>query len=408
MRFRRLEALQVRQAATATPERDASRRRGTRTGTWFGLFLLLVIAALLGTWLWHRVWITTAGRVMAKEVRITTVEPSRLAAIHVKMGETVAAGAALVDAQWGVADLERERAVQKAEATLAVMQAEKESIATTGLEPNYAAAVEIETIELEGARAERRAAELVTPPVGGQYDAAPELAEVERQRRLLELRATTRKAYDEAVVRARRASAGRDGSARPVSPTTLAALDVKVRLAEQRLQQAKVRLLYAQQQFQTQLQRRDLEIEQAERHLDAARAISSRYTIATPIAARVGWIGRQPGDVVDKDDVVLTLQDPTDMWIEAYVQADDMADLSAGDLAKVRIDGIPGELIGAVSLIYPEQKLKFRDVEVGQQLVRSPSQLSNVYHTIRIDLDAFPAERAKLIDRVATVSIRRK
>lgn len=408
MRFRRLEALQARQAGTATPERERTRRRGARTGTWFGLFLLLVAVALLGVWIWHRVWITTAGRVMTREVRITTVEPSRLTRIHVKTGDIVAAGTALVDAELGVADLDRERAIQKAQTALAVMQAEKEGVAKTGMEPNYAAAVEIATIELEGARAERRMAEVANPPAGARHDAAPELAEVERQRRLLELRATTRKDYEQAVARATRAMTGRDGSLKPVSPMTLAALDAKVRLAEQRLQQAKVRLSYAQQQFQTQLERRDAEIEQAQRQLDSAKAMASRYAVTAPMAGRVGWIGRQPGDVVDKDDVVLTLQDPAAMWIEAYVQADDMADLGVGDLAKVRIDGIPGELIGTVTLIYPEEKLKFRAVEVGQQLVRSPSQLGNVYHTIRIDLEAFPAEGANLIDRVATVSIRRR
>ncbi|MGQ0659219.1 MAG: HlyD family secretion protein [Chromatiales bacterium] len=401
MRFRKIEARQTQQAAPEERRSNGARRRRRRAGTFLGVLLVGIFAALIGALLWRHVWIVTTGRVMAKEVRITTVEAGRIAAVLVTQGDDVRAGQALVEMDVSRSETQMEINAKRAEAELALSRAERDALERAGLDPAYSAAVEAAELQLEQALTERRLAETAGRQSGTA--AYGEDLAVARERRLLELRATTRKEYEEALARSRRA-----GGRQPApSALQLAELDAEIRLAKQRLAQAQARLEFAKGRYKIEFDQRDLSITRAEAEVELARQRLAAGTITAPMDGRIGWVSRYPGDVVDKDDVIVTVLNPSELWIEAYVQTDDLADLDDGDTATVRFAGISGEYFGKVGMIYPEERLEFRNVEVGQQLVRSPSRLSTVYHAVRIDLDAPPPPGLRP-DQTVRVRIRRR
>ncbi len=407
MRFRRIEAREAEQPpAQQQSKSDRQRRRHRRAGRMLGVALIAIIAALIAVVFWRQVWIITAGRVMAKEVRMTTVEPGRIAEVLVKQGEAVRTGQPLVRMDVSSTEVQFDISRRKLEAELALSRAEREALERAGLDPAFSAAVEAAELELEQAMTERRLAP--TASSAGTAQAAP-LADplVERERRLLELRATTREAYEQAVARSSQGRAGVAGAPSPVSPLDVARLDARVRLAGQRLEQARSRLEFARRRHSIEIDQRSLAVLRAESEAELARQRLARGVIASPMDGAIGWVSRHPGDVVDKDDVVVTVIDPAVMWVEAYVPTGELADLRDGDTAAVRFNGLEGEYFGRLHLIYPEEQLEFRNVEVGQQLVRSPSRLSTVYHAIRIDLDGPPPPGVRP-DHTARVRIRRR
>lgn len=408
MRFRRIEARQTEQPPAQQGKSDRQRRRHRRAGRMLGLMLIAIIAALIAVVFWRQVWIITAGRVMAKEVRMTTVEPGRIAEVLVKQGESVRAGQPLVRMDVSSTEVQFDISRRKLEAELALSRAERDALERAGLDPAFSAAVEAAELELEQAMTERRLAPTASPT--GTALAAP-LADplVERERRLLELRATTREDYEQAVARSSQAQrrAGVAGAPRSVSPLDEARLEARVRLAEQRREQARSRLEFARRRHGIEIDQRSLAVLRAEAEAELARQRLARGVIASPMDGAIGWVSRHPGDVVDKDDVVVTVIDPSVMWVEAYVPTGELADLQDGDTAAVRFSGLEGEYFGRLRLIYPEEQLEFRNVEVGQQLVRSPSRLSTVYHAVRIDLDGPPPPGVRP-DHTARVRIRRR
>jgi cobalt-zinc-cadmium efflux system membrane fusion protein len=106
------------------------------------------------------------------------------------------------------------------------------------------------------------------------------------------------------------------------------------------------------------------ERDQARAELAAARSAlamigasadgSARYTLTTPIAGVVTQRNVTIGRLVDSDDTVFEVVDPSVMWLELDVAEVDLALVQVGQQVTVTLDGLPGrELVAKLSYVSP-------------------------------------------------------
>jgi multidrug resistance efflux pump len=143
---------------------------------------------------------------------------------------------------------------------------------------------------------------------------------------------------------------------------------------------------------------------------ERAAAIADSFDLSEILASRDGivtWIYAEPGEVVDHNDTLITLVDESDRWIEAYVEADDLTYLKAGQSAKISFKGLvggsyEGRVVEYVSR-YENEKAKPR---VGPDRVRTPLRLGRVAHPVRIAIDE-PLPSDIRPEMIASVRIRK-
>lgn len=161
---------------------------------------------------------------------------------------------------------------------------------------------------------------------------------------------------------------------------------------------------------QAKLSEEEAAVQGAEKLIGRAKARLDQLAILAPGDGIVSWLPRKVGEVVDHNDVLLTVMNPKEVWVEAYVSAADLSDLHDGEEALIKIEGLPNQQHrGRVSLFYPIERETKRSVQVGPQRVLLPSQLSNLIHPVKIAFtDGIPAGlRPEMLARVWIARARR-
>jgi multidrug resistance efflux pump len=349
--------------------------------------LLLLVAA--GYWVWKGLWISTAGRVAATRVRVSSPVTGRLASIAVVEGVGVRQGqvvARLEDAELQ-AELKRVR-LRRDEAAAGLTELER-----AGLDPAVRVRVEAaRKASEENAEAVRRAeAELAR--ARAERDRAREAAA--REEKLLLLKATTRERWETIAAEERMADAA-VAAAEAKLDESRAAEQGSVRLFE--TEQAA--LQHAERRHEAEIARLALALRQAEAEVDRAKTLLDRSVILAPRSGIVWWLPRRAGDVVDHNDVILEIFDPGEVWIEAYVTGADLSNMFEGQTATIQIEGGPtAALRGRVRTIAPPDERKLR---VGPQEARSASHLAELLHPVKIEFEGQPPQglRPEMIARV--------
>lgn len=86
-----------------------------------------------------------------------------------------------------------------------------------------------------------------------------------------------------------------------------------------------------------------------------------RYTLTTPIAGVVTRRNVTIGRLVDREDLLFEIVDPSTMWIDLDVPEGDLPLVAVGQPVTVALDGLPGrELTGALSYVAPAIDLQTR------------------------------------------------
>lgn len=79
-----------------------------------------------------------------------------------------------------------------------------------------------------------------------------------------------------------------------------------------------------------------------------------RYTLTSPIAGVVTQRNVTIGRLVDREDLLFEIVDPSTMWLDLDVPESDLPLVAAGQSATVTLDGVPGrELTGVLSYVAP-------------------------------------------------------
>lgn len=129
------------------------------------------------------------------------------------------------------------------------------------------------------------------------------------------------------------------------------------------------------------------EIAQARARVAAARAevatIERRLTelsVTSPCACRVEAIDLEPGDLVSANAPIMTLIDPRDLWIRAYIP-ENRLDVAVGEKVSIRVDAFPERrFAGHISFVA-------RRAEFTPANVQTPEERVKQMFRIKVDLD---------------------
>jgi HlyD family secretion protein len=101
-----------------------------------------------------------------------------------------------------------------------------------------------------------------------------------------------------------------------------------------------------------------------------SRARLAEATITSPVTGLVLRKNVERGETVNPGTSLLTLMDPTDMWLRAYVSETDVGKVRVGQRAAIRVDAYPGRVFDAtVSEVGSEAEFTPRNVQTKKERV---------------------------------------
>lgn len=391
MRFRKLKVREKRPApAGVREERVTKTRRNSRFI--LAVAVLLIAGLCVAYWIWSSQWILTRGRVVASTVAVSATKTGRLTDVLVSEGESVLAGQLV--AKLDQTELEARR--KEAQARLAEATIEFTAAKDMGINPDFQG-------EILEAESERFDADGKARSVQARIDAvATDLEQarinMERAERLYLIQVITRPEWELAAGRHRTLEA------------EIKILKTELRTNIERSSRVDGALDLTRENLVREERAQVALIDELEQQVVQAAerlaAIDASFQLTEIVASQDGivtWIYAQPGEVVDHNDPLLTLVDASERWIEAYVEADDLAYVVAGQRAVIRFKGVvagsyEGRVVEYVSR-YENLQAKPR---VGPDQVRTPMRLGRVAHPVRIiiDEDLPPEIREEMIASV--------
>ena len=218
--------------------------------------------------------------------------------------------------------------MKRAEAVLQQTRSHLAALDETGLDPNAFAQVEIS--KREHLQARERLSRAQAELEQAQKELARLRRSAERVDRVFLLKAVTRAEWEAAREDLDKAET-HHASAR----TRVAEEEAALQAPERLLERAREALAFARRALADELEARRMAIVQAEGQVEAARAGLAETSIRAPRDGIVSWLPRRVGEVVDQNDVILSLMDPDEVWIEAYVSGEELSQLRDGLPAKI-------------------------------------------------------------------------
>jgi HlyD family secretion protein len=123
------------------------------------------------------------------------------------------------------------------------------------------------------------------------------------------------------------------------------------------------------------------QVAEARAALALARSRLKEATVASPLDGTVLRKNREAGEMSGPGVAILTLLDPRDVWLRAYVPEEAIARVRIGDRARIAVDGYAGRwFAGRVSEIAAEAEFTPRNVQTKKERV-------NLVFRIKIQLD---------------------
>ena len=332
----------------------------------------IAAVAALGTWLvfaWadHRARYDYSGTVETREMQIGSKVGGRVTEVAVEEGQFVKAGTTLVrfecdelKAQRAQAAAAREQAqadlermlrgnrpeeIEQAEATARASQAEYES-ARNGPRRQ----------EIEQAQADYAAA---------TADAGNAETFYQRMEKLIATDTISRQQFDDARDK-RDAAAQRAESTRQRLALLRAGTRIEdVNAAEARYKQAAAAALLARKGFR----REDIDaararLAEAHGHVAELDARLREAELKAPADAVIEVLSVRPGDLVPAGRIVITMLEPSQLWVKVYVPETELAHVHVAQPATVRVDSFAGRsFTGHVGQIASQAEFLPRNVQ---------------------------------------------
>lgn len=137
---------------------------------------------------------------------------------------------------------------------------------------------------------------------------------------------------------------------------------------------------------------------------------SARYTLTAPIAGVVTQRNATIGRLVDGEDILFEIVDPSAMWAELDVPESDLALVAVGQTVAITLDNLAGrELTGALSYVAPSIDTRTRTAVARVSLSNADGALrANVFGRARIavtDLRAAVLVPRSAVQRARSVNL---
>jgi HlyD family secretion protein len=331
---------------------------------------LLVI--LLALWIVHTVRARYAraeysGTIETREIEIGSKVGGRVTSVSVEEGQSVKAGALLV--RFECDQLEAERA----EAAAAITQAQAnldrmlrgnrpEEIAQAQAAAETARASFEEARngprpqELDQAQADYAAAKADATNAVGYYDRMAQLAATDT---------ISRQQFDDARDRRDAAAQRAEAARQRLALLQAGTRPEDLRAAQHRYQQADAARVLA-----VKGSRRE-DIDASRGRLAAAQAQAAALdaqrkecVLAAPADAAVETVSVRPGDLVPPGRIVVSLLEPSQLWVRIYIPETELARVRLGQTARVLVDSYPGRAFsGRVQQIASQAEFLPRNVQ---------------------------------------------
>ncbi len=307
------------------------------------------------------------GTVETQDVRLSSRVGGRVSKVFVKEGQTVEAGAEILQLDMPELDTQRKQLeAQLAAAKALLAKAEKgprdEEIAAAKAD---VAAAEARLARMrKGYRTEekeqaRKEEEAIVVEMQNAYQ------ELTRERTLLNKGATTIEAYETAVAKHNRLQAQAAAAAAKTKMMEAGYRPEEVAESEAALAsfQAALDLLEA----GTRQEDKDeaaAKVAQLEAQIDELDVKRRERTVYAPEKAVVEVIGVRPGDIAAPNAPLVKVLRADDLWVKAYISEVDLGHIALGKKVNVTIDTFPGKRFqGVVTFIASESEFTPRNVQ---------------------------------------------
>lgn len=335
-----------------------------------GLGLIAAIGLLIGAiyaWRSRHLAIDYSGTVETREIQAGSKIGGRITTVAVEEGQTVKAGALLVrfecndlQAQRTKAEAEVEQARANLERTLHGNRPEEIEEAEASAVAQHAALEAAKNgprqQEIDEARAQFEAA---------KADAVNAEATFRRMEKLVATDVISKLEFDND--RDKRDSAMHQAEAAQQKLALLLAgtRHEDLQSAEARYRQAQASAVLAKKGS------REEDIDIAKHQLAAAKAqvddlvVSLREAeLTAPADGVIEVVGTRPGDLVPAGRIVVTMLEPSQLWVKVYVPETDLARVRVGQSATVIVDGMKGRTFnGRVGQIASQAEFLPRNVQ---------------------------------------------
>ncbi len=328
--------------------------------------------------------VSVTGTIEATQVDVSAKLTGRIRRLHVKEGDRVAEGqllAELEDEELRAEMGRQEAGLRTAEATLRDLRAGARREEIDEARANVARAqAQLDDLvagsraqEIEEARAAVRSAEATRAWTERDLQRAAELfrkeliaaQEVDR----------ARQAYEVAVAQEKTARERLALTLEGTRPQQVEAARAQLKAAQDRL----ALLLAGPRPDQVAAAR--AQVEQARSALALARSRLKEMTLTAPVAGVVLRKNLEAGETASPGVPILTLMDPKDVWVRAYIPEEEVGRIKIGDRARVTVDAYAGRVFaGRISEIASEAEFTPKNVQTKKERV-------NLVFRIRIAVD---------------------
>ena len=328
--------------------------------------------------------VSVTGTIEATQVDVSAKLTGRIRRLHVKDGDRVAEGqllAELEDEELRAEMGRQEAGLRTAEATLRDLRAGARREEIDEARANVARAqAQLDDLvagsraqEIEEARAAVRSAEATRAWTERDLQRAAELfrkeliaaQEVDR----------ARQAYEVAVAQEKTARERLALTLEGTRPQQVEAARAQLKAAQDRL----ALLLAGPRPDQVAAAR--AQVEQARSALALARSRLKEMTLTAPVAGVVLRKNLEAGETASPGVPILTLMDPKDVWVRAYIPEEEVGRIKIGDRARVTVDAYAGRVFaGRISEIASEAEFTPKNVQTKKERV-------NLVFRIKIAVD---------------------
>ncbi len=139
------------------------------------------------------------------------------------------------------------------------------------------------------------------------------------------------------------------------------------------------------------------------REIESKRKVIKRLHIHSPFDGTVMAIGAREGQRITPETELYMIADLSRLWVIVDLYEDDIPWVKAGDMAEMRVSGIPGETFhGKVAYIYPYLEATTRTVKVRLEVDNSdlklkPEMFANVTLMSNRQIDAITVPSEAII-----------
>jgi multidrug resistance efflux pump len=330
--------------------------------------VLLVATALAIYYAWsaHSARYLYAGTIETREIQIGSKVGGRVIAVPYEEGAQVKAGALLV--RFEADDLK----TQRAQAVAAVDQAQANlDRMVRGNRPE-------EIVEAEAAAANSRAAfeEAQNGPrkqdiaqAQADFDAAQadaENAEIffKRMEKLLAADAISRQDFDNARDKRDAAAQHAESARQKLAELQAGTRTEDIQSARERYNQAEAAAVLARKGSRKEdIDAARAQLENAQAHVAQLDVALKEAELTAPADGIIETVAIRPGDLVPSGRIVVSMLEPTQLWVKIYLPETDLARVRLNQPATVRVDGLSQTFQGHVGQIASQAEFLPRNVQ---------------------------------------------